>query len=70
MNRSIREKIEKATFDLSDSHSIKITASFGISIAKRAKEAETAINKADANLYLAKHRGRNQICSENDRPRT
>ena len=70
ITNAIREKIEKATFDLSDSHSIKITASFGISIAKRAKEAETAINKADANLYLAKHRGRNQICSENDRPRT
>ncbi|MFT6269819.1 MAG: diguanylate cyclase (GGDEF)-like protein [Alphaproteobacteria bacterium] len=70
ITNSIREKIEQASFNVSDGSSLNITASFGIAVAERATEAEAAINKADANLYSAKRRACNQICVDSNEPLT
>jgi diguanylate cyclase (GGDEF)-like protein len=59
---AIREKVEGTQFYISDSVSLSITASFGIAMAERTQEVESAMNKADANLYAAKRGGRNRIC--------
>lgn len=59
-----RKKIENYPFPNEDVQpGGKLTISMGISsFPKHADEVQELINKADAALYKAKHKGRNQIC--------
>ncbi len=70
ITNAIREKIEKTSFYATEETPLKITASFGIAMAEQVKELESAMNKADTNLYAAKRSGRNRVCivSENTQP--
>ncbi|WP_371192933.1 GGDEF domain-containing protein [Glaciecola sp. SC05] len=62
ITNAIRKKIEKTAFYATEDMSLKITASFGIAMAEHVTEVESAMNKADVNLYLAKRSGRNRAC--------
>lgn len=58
----LREWIEAHPLQIEDNH-ISVTASFGVSEATK-EEGETIyqlLNKADKALYMAKHKGRNQV---------
>lgn len=61
MANAIREKVEQTPFILSEEVSISLSASFGVSTAEQAEDAEAAVSKADANLYIAKRGGRNRV---------
>lgn len=63
----IREEIKNAKLKRKDSHKElgKITASFGVATYRGPDESsEDLIKRADEALYLAKDKGRDQVCSE------
>ena len=55
----LRQSIEELRF--SDWPRLRVTASFGISALKAGMEVQTALRGADAQLYRAKHAGRNRV---------
>jgi diguanylate cyclase (GGDEF)-like protein len=55
----LRHSIESLRF--SDWPRLRVTASFGVSALKTGVEVQTALRDADAQLYRAKHAGRNRV---------
>ena len=67
--RQVAERIRQATEDMSlnvPSGEVTFTASFGVSIVHEAEEVDQNIEAADIALYLAKKKGRNQVCVSED----
>jgi two-component system, cell cycle response regulator len=56
----LRREIESNKF----SHGKKLTCSFGVSIYQKEDKPDDLIKRVDDRLYLAKKRGRNQVCSK------
>ena len=60
----VAERLRKAIEDMAiawEGHTIRITASFGLSVAPGALPAESMFEQADAALYEAKSGGRNRV---------
>lgn len=57
----IRKAIKSAAVKISDSRSIKVTASFGVAMFSGHPDYQNLINEADAKLYEAKQAGRNCV---------
>ncbi len=57
----IRNEVEKLTVPVNDNH-VNTTVSIGIGSLQEAKDSQALFNQADDNLYLAKRKGRNQVC--------
>jgi len=53
----LRAKIDNHTFE----EDMKVTCSFGVCEYKKAYDFDTLIERADEKLYLAKHKGKNQV---------
>ena len=60
MMESLRQKIEKSTFDFFG-HTFNITMTFGMEEYSPRFGTEEAIKKADEKLYIGKENGRNQV---------
>jgi diguanylate cyclase (GGDEF)-like protein len=60
VSEQIRKKLETTNFSLKNKE-FNVTASFGIAQFKKEEDAESAIKRADDNLYKAKQTGRNKI---------
>ena len=58
----IRSSLESETFNFSGV-SIKLTASFGVSVLEKGDDIKNAIQRADDALYDAKKSGKNKVCS-------
>ena len=56
----MRECVESSAIDLIE-HSIQITISVGVGVYQHDDDAERLIERADAALYRAKHKGRNRV---------
>jgi diguanylate cyclase (GGDEF)-like protein len=59
----IRKRIESLSIRLSDGTALAVTASFGVAEATRDDDSQSLLAEADAMLYEAKHRGRNDVMS-------
>jgi len=59
----LRLKIEDAHMEI-EGHNVRLTASFGVDVYKKENNctARDFIERADALLYVAKTKGRNQVC--------
>ena len=57
--------IEELYLNLSGEN-IRITVSAGVSILKYDQNMEAFIERADAAMYLAKSRGKNMVCREDE----
>lgn len=51
-----------------EGHELQISLSIGVAVAHAEDSLETVLERADRALYLAKKRGRNQVCSEEELP--
>ena len=65
----LRRQIESHSFSLGDEpddiREINVTTSIGVaSLSEEVNSVEKLIHAADAQLYRAKHEGRNQVCSD------
>lgn len=58
----LRQEIENNAF----SHGDQLTCSFGVSMYKKGDQPDDLIKRVDDRLYLAKNRGRNQVCDSLD----
>lgn len=56
-----RKLIEREPISLDLHHQLHITASFGVAVSKLDQSKEMVVRQADQALYLAKHKGRNQV---------
>ncbi len=65
VSERIRENIAALTIDIGEQQ-LSATASFGVAIHLHSlpSNVETFVERADKQLYRAKHNGRNQVCSE------
>lgn len=63
----LRAIIEQSRFH-SEGRTVPITLSMGIACFRDGDSCEEVFKRADAALYLAKQRGRNRCCSEDDAP--
>lgn len=59
----IRKRIESLSIRLADGTALSITASFGAAEATCDDDSQSLLAEADAMLYEAKHRGRNDVMS-------
>ncbi|MGI8509112.1 MAG: diguanylate cyclase [Gemmatimonadaceae bacterium] len=61
----IRQRVEQHSFEARRAASVKVSVSVGVSSfpAPHVESAEDLFARADAALYRAKERGRNQVCS-------
>ncbi|WP_419820048.1 diguanylate cyclase [Acinetobacter sp.] len=59
-----RQAIEKEEIRLDHQQTLKVTASFGVAVSTNPflTTKEELIRQADQALYLAKNKGRNQVC--------
>jgi two-component system, cell cycle response regulator len=60
---TLAEKLRKEIEENSFSHGKKLTCSFGVSVYQKNDKPDDLIKRVDDRLYLAKKRGRNQVCS-------
>jgi diguanylate cyclase (GGDEF)-like protein len=56
-----RVLVERSGFELDEP--IRVTVSIGAAEVRAEDDAESLVNRADKNLYLAKQSGRNRVCS-------
>ncbi|GAA6130204.1 sensor domain-containing diguanylate cyclase [Halopseudomonas sabulinigri] len=67
----VRAAIAAQRIDLSPGKQLSLTVSIGVATVNLATDSiETALNRADKALYEAKHKGRNQVCLNNDNQTT
>ena len=59
----MRARIEESEC-YAEGKNIKVTMSFGVSVADRESELSERIKVADDNLYAAKQQGRNKVVAE------
>lgn len=59
-----RQALENETIMLDSRQKIKVSASFGVTIAQHRQSKEAVLRLADQALYQAKAQGRNRICTE------
>lgn len=57
-----RKEVEQADIMTLENDSLHITISLGVALAKSGMNYSALINKADANAYIAKNNGKNQVC--------
>ena len=57
------DKFRQSSIRLPDGEDVKITISAGVSEHVADEKLLKTIQQADGHLYLAKHNGRNQVCS-------
>ena len=63
----VREIIYNSKF-LYENQELRISLSMGAATVQSGDSLETLLERADRALYLAKERGRNQVCSEAELP--
>ncbi len=65
LGEKLRARIEKSLFHYQE-QSVAVTISVGVAGFKDNDTPDDVFERADKALYLAKHRGRNRVCSEGD----
>ena len=61
IGREIAERIRKNIEECKTRDNIRFTVSIGFALLKEDDDLDTLINRADANMYMAKNKGRNQV---------
>lgn len=62
----VAEKLRKEIEAFKFSHGDQLTCSFGVSMYKKGDQPDDLIKRVDDRLYMAKNRGRNQVCASSD----
>ena len=64
--RVVAEKLRKEIEQFDFSHGEKLTCSFGVAMYKDGDQPDDLIKRVDDRLYLAKNKGRNQVCGSEE----
>mgnify|MGYP001053218748 CR=1 FL=1 len=62
----VAEKLRKEIEAFKFSHGDQLTCSFGVSMYKKGDQPDDLIKRVDDRLYMAKNRGRNQVCASSE----
>lgn len=60
----IRQKLAETPIDIGNGQTLNVTTSCGVAYCRATDNLDSLIQRADKNLYVAKHKGKNQVCIE------
>jgi two-component system cell cycle response regulator len=60
----IRKRLAETPIDIGNGQTLHVTTSCGVAYCHATDNLDSLIQRADKNLYVAKHKGKNQVCIE------